>query len=66
VRLMAYLQTMAVVRKVSVIEAQAGRVRLQVDLGVGLRGFLPMVAGGSVLVPSGEPSSGAVIRFNLQ
>jgi hypothetical protein len=66
VRLMAYLQTMAVVRKVSVLEAQAGRVRLQVDLGVGLRGFLPMVAGGNVLVPSSEASSGAVIRFNLQ
>lgn len=66
VRLMAYLQTMAVVRKVSVLEAQAGRVRLQLDLGVGLRGFLPMVAGGNVLAPSSDPSSGNLIRFNLQ
>ena len=66
VRLMAYLQTLAVVRKVSVLEAQTGRLRLQLDLGVGLRGFLPMVAGGNVLVPASEPSSGAVIRFDLQ
>ena len=66
VRLMAYLQTMAVVRKVSVLEAQPGELRLQLDLGVGLRGFLPMVAGGNVLVPASEPSSGAVTRFNLQ
>ena len=66
VRLMAYLQTMAAVRKVSVLEAAPGRLRLQLDLGVGLRGFLPMVAGGNVLVPATDPSSGAVTRFNLQ
>ncbi len=66
VRLMAYLQTMAVVRKVSVLEATPNSVRLQLDLGVGLRGFLSMAAGGNTLVPASEPSAGAVTRFNLQ
>lgn len=65
VRVMAYLQTMAVVRKVGVLEAQPGRLRLSLDLGLGLRGFLPLVAGGDVLVPA-ESSPGAVTRFNLQ
>jgi len=66
IRLMAYLQTMAVVRKVTVLEARPGQVRLQLDLGVGMRGFLPMVASGSVLVPDLEPAVGGVARFNLQ
>ena len=66
IRLMAYLQTMAVVRKVTVLEARPGLVRLQLDLGVGMRGFLPMAATGGVLVPDLEPAVGGVARFNLQ
>lgn len=66
IRLMAYLQTLAVVRKVGVVEARPGRVRLQLDLGVGMRGFLPMVGTGGVLVPDSEPGAGGVTRFSLQ
>ncbi len=66
IRLMAYLQTLAVVRKVGVVEARPGQVRLQLDLGVGMRGFLPMVGTGGVLVPDSEPGAGGVTRFSLQ
>lgn len=66
IRLMAYLQTLAVVRKVAVVEARPGQVRLQLDLGVGMRGFLPMVGAGGVLVPDLEPGAGGVSRFSLQ
>ena len=63
--LMAYLQALAVVRKVTVVEARPGQIRLQLDLGVGMRGFLPMVATGGVLVPDSEPGAGGVTRFSL-
>ena len=66
IRLMAYLQALAVVRKVTVVEARPGQIRLQLDLGVGMRGFLPMVATGGVLVPDSEPGAGGVTRFSLQ
>ena len=66
IRLMAYLQSMAVVRKVTVLEARPGQIRLQLDLGVGMRGFLPIVGNGGVLVPDLEPALGGVTRFNLQ
>ncbi len=66
IRLMSYLQTLAVVRKVNVVEARPGRIRLQLDLGIGMRGFLPMVGTGGVLVPDSEPGSGGVTRFSLQ
>ena len=65
-RLMAYLQTLAVVRKVAVVEARPGQVRLQLDLGVGMRGFMPMMGTGGVLVPDSEPGAGGVTRFSLQ
>jgi hypothetical protein len=66
IRLMSYLQTLAVVRKVTVVEARPGSLRLQLDLGVGMRGFLPMVSTGTVLVPDSEPAIGGVTRFSLQ
>jgi len=66
IRLMAYLQTLAVVRKVAVVEARPGQVRLQLDLGVGMRGFMPMMGTGGVLVPDSEPGAGGVTRFSLQ
>ena len=66
IRLMSYLQTLAVVRKVTVIEASPGTLRLQLDLTLGLRGFMPMVATGNVLLPDSEPATGGVARFILQ
>lgn len=66
IRLMSYLQTLAVVRKVTVVEARPGSLRLQLDLGVGMRGFLPMLSTGTVLVPDPEPTTGGVTRFSLQ
>ena len=63
---MSYLQTLAVVRKVTVIEASPGTLRLQLDLTLGLRGFMPMVATGNVLLPDSEPAAGGVARFILQ
>ncbi len=66
IRLMSYLQTLAVVRKVTVVEARPGQLRLQLDLGVGMRGFLPMLSAGGVLIPDAEPGSSGVMRFSLQ
>lgn len=64
VRLVAYLQGMAMVRRVDVVEARPGELRLRVDLAVGLRAFLPIVASGEVLI-AGETEAG-VTRFRLQ
>ncbi len=52
------------VRKLQVIEARPGSLRLQVELAVGLRAFLPIVAGGDVLA-AGETSAG-VTHFSLR
>ncbi len=72
IRLMSYLQTMAIVRKVTVLEASPGQLRLQLDLGIGMRGFRTMVASGDTLKAISDagadpavPSSG-VPRFSLQ
>lgn len=72
VRLMSYLQTMAIVRKVTVLEASPGQLRLQLDLSIGMRGFRTMVGTGGTLralsdadADSAIPSSG-VPRFSLQ
>ena len=56
-RLVAYLQGQAMVRKLQVLEARPGSLRLQVELAVGLRAFLPIVAGGDVLA-AGETVAG--------
>jgi len=70
-RLMGYLEMLAVVRRVGVTEAVPGQVRVLLDLGVGMRGFRTLVAGGSTLralteAPvEGEPSTG-LPRFSLQ
>jgi uncharacterized protein len=63
-RLLSYLQGLAMVRKVQVVEARPDSLRLQVDLAVGLRAFLPVVAGGDVLL-AGDTSAG-VTRFSLR
>ena len=43
VRLMSYLQRVAIVKRVTVLEAADSRLRLQLDLSIGLRGFRTMV-----------------------
>jgi hypothetical protein len=70
-RLMAYLETLAIVRRVGVTEAMPGQLRVLLDLSVGMRGFRTLVAGGGTLralteAPvEGEPSAG-LPRFSLQ
>jgi hypothetical protein len=64
-RLMSYLQGLPVVRRVAPVEATPGMLRLQLELGVGMKGFRTMVAGGSTL--RAEPDAGAgPARFTLQ
>jgi uncharacterized protein len=63
-RLVSYLQGLPMVRRVQVVEARPDSLRLQVDLAVGLRAFLPIVAGGDVLL-AGETSAG-VTHFSLR
>lgn len=72
IRLMSYLQTMAIVRKVIVVEATPGLLRLQLDLGIGMRGFRTMIGTGSTLRAASEADEGVaagadtVPRFILQ
>lgn len=70
IRLMSYLQTLAVVRKVTALEATPEQLRLQLDLTVGMKGFRGMVATGSTLRPVSDldaaGGSGGVARFGLQ
>jgi hypothetical protein len=48
-RLMGYLETLAIVRRVGVLEATPGQLRVQLDLSVGMKGFRTLLAGGNVL-----------------
>jgi hypothetical protein len=48
-RAMGYLQTLAVVRALHIVEASPDRVRLQLDLAVGPQGFARFVASGDTL-----------------
>lgn len=72
VRLMSYLQQLAIVRKVIVVEAAPGNLRLQLDLGLGMKGFRTMLGVGGTLRPASVPDdspvagSGNVPRFELQ
>ena len=70
IRLMSYLQSLPVVRKVTALEATPEQLRLQLDLSIGMKGFRSMVGTGSTLRPISDaeamtPSSGAA-RFGLQ
>lgn len=49
IRAMGYLQTLAVVRSVTVLEASPEQVNLQLDLAVGPGGFTRFVAAGNTL-----------------
>lgn len=64
-RLMSYLQGLPVVRRVAPVEASPGTLRLNIDLGVGIKGFRSMVAGGSILRAAAD-GAGATARFELQ
>jgi hypothetical protein len=73
-RLMGYLETLAIVRRVAVLDAAPGQVRLNLEMSVGMRGFRTLLANGGVLRALGAdaeagteeaPSSGAA-RFELQ
>lgn len=79
-RLMSYLQSLPIVRKVSVVEATPELLRLQLDLSIGMRGFRTMIGTGSTLrspaeteteteietLPTPAPASPSVPRFVLQ
>jgi hypothetical protein len=64
-RLMAYLQSLPVVRRVAPVEAGPGMLRLQLELGVGMKGFNSMVASGSTLRADADAGAGAA-HFTLQ
>lgn len=73
IRLMSYLETLAIVRKVTVVEAMPGQLRLQLDLSIGMRGFRTMIGSGTTLKPLSDPAAdaatpgtGGVPRFGLQ
>ena len=61
-RLMSYLEGLPVVRRVIPVQAEPGQLQLRLDLGVGMKGFRTMVAGGSTL----RVADGADSRFELQ
>lgn len=65
VKLMGYLETLAIVRKVDVIDASPERLRLALDLSIGLKGFRSLVANSAVLRPA-DASAGDTASFVLQ
>ena len=71
-RLIAYLQRVPAVRKLTAVEATPDYLRLQVDLSVGMKGFRSMIGAGGTLRPVSEtadvpaPDAGKVPRFSLQ
>lgn len=50
-RVLAYVQSLPVVRRVDVVEAAPDHLRLMLDLGVGLKGFRALVASDDTLQP---------------
>jgi hypothetical protein len=72
-RLMGYLETLAIVRRIAVTEAVPGEVKLSLELAVGMRGFRTLLANGGVLrapdvvddATEEAPATGAA-RFELQ
>ena len=71
-RLMGYLETLAIVKRIAVREAMPGEIRLDIEMTVGMRGFRTLLANGGVLRALGAdeatedaPASGAA-RFELQ
>lgn len=66
VRLMAYLQGLAIVRRVQVDAAGPDSLRLTLDLGIGLRGFSTMLVNGDTLVPEAQADDATTPRFRLK
>ena len=68
VKLMGYLETMAIVSNVEIVEASPERLRLSLSLGVGIKGFRNLVDSGSVMRSAADSAdgSGAAARFVLQ
>lgn len=64
-RAMGYLQTLAVVRAVEVVDAQPDHLRLRLDLAVGPEGFARFVAVGGTLQPDPTGTDDAP-RYRLQ
>jgi hypothetical protein len=64
-RAMGYLQSLAVVRSVDVLEAGSDSLRLRLDLAVGPEGFHRFVASGRTLEAETEPT-GDIARFRLR
>jgi hypothetical protein len=58
-RLMGYLETLAIVRRIAVTQAAPGELRLTLDLTVGMRGFRTLLANGGVLRALGAPATAA-------
>ncbi len=79
VRLMGYLQQLAIVRRVQVVQATPEMLRLELDMNAGIKGFRTMIGSGSILrsadlesTPSSNDESEPVVetksvpRFVLQ
>ena len=49
IRLMGYLQQMAIVRRVQVIQATPELLRLELDINVGMKGFYTLIGSGGTL-----------------
>jgi hypothetical protein len=71
-RLMGYLETLAIVKRVAVNDAMPGELNLTLELTVGMRGFRTLLANGGVLramdaeaSTEEAPTTGAS-RFELQ
>jgi hypothetical protein len=71
-RLMGYLETLAIVKRVAVTDAMPGELNLTLELTVGMRGFRTLLANGGVLramdaeaSTEEAPATGAA-RFELQ
>lgn len=56
IRLMGYLQQMAIVRRVQVIQATPELLRLELDMNVGMKGFNTMIGSGGTLRSSDSGS----------
>ncbi len=65
-KLMAYLENLAIVRKVDVVEVTPEHLRLALDLGVGLKGFRALVDTGGVLHSTDTSAPDDAARFVLQ
>lgn len=57
IRLMGYLQQLAIVRRVQVVQATPELLRLELDMNAGIKSFRTMIGSGSTLRSAGQPTS---------